>query len=339
MTDAHDPDDTTNEDPEEDLSAAIDVGSTSVHLLVAAIHGHLLTPAHDESAFLRLGDHLRTRELLGEDQRDELTATLQAQTDTARRLGATTVTIVATEPLRRAADSARLVEEASAAIGAPIHVIEHDEEGILTLLGVTGGLPVAHDVAVVDIGGGSSEIVIVGPGKPAVAQGIRVGAARLVATLVEHDPPRPAELAALHAEAARRIAEAPAAEPRSLIAVGGTASNLLKLIPGAVEDRLLTRDRLHEAVDLLATSTAEELVELYLVRPVRARILAGGVAIVLAILEHFGLEALQVSDAGIRDGTLFAVHRAGPEWRDHLRALAQGGRIDASDDGELLVAR
>jgi len=314
------------EEADEDaiVGAAIDVGSTSVHLLVAELHGHVLEPVHDESSFLRLGDHLSTRELLGEDTRDELIETLRTQVDIARRLGAVDVTIVATEPLRRAADAQRVVLEVAQATAVPIHVLEHDEEGILTLLGVTGGVPVEDDVVVVDIGGGSSEIVVVGPRRPAFARGIRVGAARLVASLVEHDPPRPAELAALHAEAARRIADAPSAEPTAIVVVGGTASNLLKIIPEAMEDRLLTRERLHDAVDLLAESTAEELVALHGVRPVRARILSGGAAIVLATLEHYGLDALEVSEAGIRDGTLFAVDRAGPEWRDQLRRLAQG---------------
>jgi exopolyphosphatase / guanosine-5'-triphosphate,3'-diphosphate pyrophosphatase len=315
-----------SEEPDEDplVGAAIDVGSTSVHLLVAEIHGHVLEPVHDESAFLRLGDHLSTRVLLGEGTRAELIETLEEQVATARRLGALDVTVVATEPLRRAADALRVVHEAGEATGVPIHVLEHDEEGILTLLGVTGGVPVEDDVVVVDIGGGSSEIVVVGPRQPAYARGIRVGAARLVASLVEHDPPRPAELAALHAEAARKIADAPAADPTAIVVVGGTASNLLKIIPEAQEDRLLTRDRLHAAVDLLAESTAEEIVALHNVRPVRARILSGGAAIVLAILEHYGLDGLEVSEAGIRDGTLFAVDRAGPEWRDQLRRLAQG---------------
>ena len=88
-------------------------------------------------------------------QRDELVGTLQAQVDIARRLGAVDVTIVATEPLRRAADAHRVVQEIRRGHGVPVHVLEHDEEGILTLLGVTGGVPVEDDVVVVDIGGGS----------------------------------------------------------------------------------------------------------------------------------------------------------------------------------------
>ena len=124
--------------------------------------------------------------------------------------------------------------------------------------------------------------------------------------------PVPAELAALHAEAARRIADAPVARPTSIVVVGGTASNLFEDHPDALVDRRLTKERLHAAVDLVAESTAEELVALHGVRPVRARILSGGAAIVLAILEHYALDTLEVSDAGIRDGTLFAVDSRGP---------------------------
>ena len=74
---------------------------------------------------------------------------------TARRLGVAEITLLGTEPIRRAADAAAIVHEAGSATGAPLHVLSHEEEAYLTLLGVTEGRLVERETLVVDIGGGS----------------------------------------------------------------------------------------------------------------------------------------------------------------------------------------
>ena len=91
------------------VAATVDVGANSAHLLVAAVTGHLVEPLLDESAFLGLGDRVATHGYLGADARDELVATLAGYADAARSLGASSVTIVGTEPMRRAADAAPLI--------------------------------------------------------------------------------------------------------------------------------------------------------------------------------------------------------------------------------------
>jgi exopolyphosphatase/guanosine-5'-triphosphate,3'-diphosphate pyrophosphatase len=179
---------------------------------------------------------------------------------------------------------------------------------------------------VVDVGGGSSEIVLISPGRPPVAGGLRVGSARLTTSIVRHDPPTEAEIAQLRAEARHRIASAPPGSPELLIAVGGTATNLLRVLPGTVLDRILTRRRLASAMDVLATEPAEEASRRHAVSLMRARILPAGAAIMEALLERYNLDQLYVSDAGIREGTILAVAHSGPNWRDQLPLLAQGWR-------------
>ena len=145
------------------VAATVDVGANSAHLLVAAVTGHLVEPLLDESAFLGLGDRVATHGYLGADARDELVATLAGYADAARSLGASSVTFVGTEPVRRAADAAPLIHAVEGRANAPLHVLDHDEEAKLMLLGVTGGKPVDSELLVIDIGGGSSQFVIVGP--------------------------------------------------------------------------------------------------------------------------------------------------------------------------------
>jgi len=306
------------------VHAAIDVGSNSVHLLVAEVAGERLTPLVDESTFLGLGDRVRREGTIGGELTAQLTAAVAAYAATARRLHARCIEVVGTEPLRRALDSARAVHAIEAAVGVPFHVLGHEEEGIATLLGATAGRPVTVDTLVVDIGGGSSEFVVVAPGQHPRATGLRFGSATLTAELVAHDPPTPGEIGALLDAARERLHAAPDAHPASVIAVGGTASNLARIVGGGSSGGVLARADVRAALDTLAATPVDALVARHGVNPVRARILPAGSAIVLALLDRYRAGEVGVSDAGIREGIVLAVSRAGRAWRDRLEALAAG---------------
>jgi exopolyphosphatase/guanosine-5'-triphosphate,3'-diphosphate pyrophosphatase len=308
----------------EPIGAAVDLGSTSVHLLVARVVDHRIEPLIDESVFLGLGAAVERDGLLGSAGRMGLADALAGYALQAREAGATAITFVGTEPLRRLADASRIVAEVDAGAGVPLHVLGHEEEAFLTLIGVTEGRPVEHDVLVVDVGGGSSEFVSVGPKQRAVAVGLRLGAARLTGRHVQGDPPGPDELTRLREAAAKAVVAAPASRPAEVIVVGGTASNLLKIVhDGRLKRRLTTTD-LETAFEVVAGHSAEALVERFLVRPARARILGAGAAIVEAIMVRYGVGEVRVADGGIREGTVVAVAHAGPAWRDRLEELAHG---------------
>jgi exopolyphosphatase/guanosine-5'-triphosphate,3'-diphosphate pyrophosphatase len=308
------------------VGASVDLGSVSVHLLVAQIAGHRLTPIVDESVFAGLGAAVAEHGHLGAAGRAALVDTLVAYADAARRHGARHVTFVGTEPIRRSADAARIVAEVGAASGAPLHVLSHQEEAFTTLIGVTGGMPVTHETLVVDVGGGSSEFCVVDAGGPPRAEGIRLGAARLTDRFVTHDPATVEEVAAMRAIALEAVGGALGAQPAEIVAVGGTASNLLKVLLAGDADRTLSRDGIAEALSVLGGQPSELAAERYLIRPSRARILAAGAVILDAILEHYDVAALRVSEAGIREGTILAVDHAGAAWRDRLAQLAHGWR-------------
>ena len=308
------------------VGAAVDLGSNSVHLLVAAVAAHRIEPLVDESVFLGLGDAVNQRGALGSAARGELVAAMVRYADAARRLGATTILFLGTEPLRRATDADRIVVDGSAAAGAPVHVLSHEEEAYLTLIGVTEGRPVAHDTLVVDIGGGSSEFAVVALGQPAAASGVQLGSARLTGRHVTNDPPTADEVTAMAAEAREILADAPAASPSEVVGVGGTASNLVKVLPAAMIDRSLTRRRLAEIQAVLAAEPADLAAERHALNPVRARLLPAGGAIVEAILERYGVDRMRVSNASLREGAILAVHHAGDAWRERLPELAHGWR-------------
>ena len=310
--------------PDRRVGAVVDLGSTSVHHLVAAFDDHRLEVLVDESTFLGLGAAAEERGALGAAGREELIDTLAGYAWTARSHGARDITFVATEPLRRLADAARIVGEVDAGTGVPVHVLRHEEEALLTLLGVTGGAPVERALLVVDIGGGSTEFAFVGPGLPAEVRGMKLGAAALTRRVGAGDPPAATDLAALRREASAALAAAPPWSPVDVVLVGGTATNLAK-----VTDEPTPRTRLRwadiDALDrLLIATPADEIAAAHGVRPARAALLPAGSAIVRAVAEHFGAIEVIVVDTGIREGALIAADRAGPAWRDRLEALAHG---------------
>lgn len=306
--------------------ASVDVGSNSVHLLVARVSDHHLTPVTDESVFLGLGGRVAEQGFLGPAAREELAEAVAAYAATARDLGAATITVVGTEPIRRAADGPAIVAAVGQASGVPLYVLTHEEEAYLTVVGVTEGRLLAHDALVVDIGGGSSEFCLVGPRAAPRAQGLRLGAGRLTQRFVAGDPPTTDEIAAMRAEAQRALAGAPDGAPQGIVAVGGTVSNLLKVVRFGVTEGTLSRSENARALTLLGAEPSEFAAKRHGVRPVRARMLPAGAVIVEAILDRYEADEIRVSDAGIRDGAILAAAHAGHAWRDRLPVLAHGWR-------------
>ncbi len=304
--------------------AAVDVGSHSVHLLVADAVDGRIEPVLDESIVLGLGDRVDGAGALG-DLAGDLVAALVGYVAQSRAAGARDVAVVATEPLRRAVDAATVITRATAATGVPVHVLDHDEEGLLTFLGATGGRPHPGGLAVVDIGGGSTELVMGGPAGPLWAVGMPIGGSRLTRLVEPADPPAPADLARLRDAAEIAAATLPDATPAALIAVGGTASNLVKVVAAARRDGLLTPRRLHAAVRTLAREPAATAAARFGISPARARTLPAGAAILEAVLGRYGLAGGRVVEGGLREGLVYAQDRVGADWRDRLRELVGHG--------------
>ena len=273
------------------VGASVDLGSNSVHLLVATVRDHRLEPLVDESVFLGLGKAVDASGHLGRAARTGLVDALVHYTEIARGLGARRITFIGTEPIRRAADGSTIVHEIERATGVPLHVLTHEEEAYLTVVGVTAGRLVEHETR-----------------------------------YVTGDPPTRPEVEAMVAEALVVLADALDAHPAEIVAVGGTASNLLKVVPDARIDLVLTRTRITEAMDILEHETADEAVERHLVKPVRARILPAGAAIMDALMTRYGVSRIRVSEGGIREGAILVVDHVGGAWRDRLPDLAHGWR-------------
>ncbi|MFN8621086.1 MAG: hypothetical protein U0869_10115 [Chloroflexota bacterium] len=305
------------------VGAAIDVGSNSVHLLVAAIGRTRLRPLVDESVQLGLGSVVDRKGRLGVAGRRQAVEVLQGYVARARSLGAVHVTIVGTEPLRRAADRSALHADVLRSTGVAMRVLTHEEEAALTLLGVTGGGPMPRSLLVLDIGGGSTELIVAGAGADPVVGAFAVGSARLAAAFIHEDPPAPDEIAALRLQATRLLATMPQAGPDAAVIAGGTGTNTNRLL-GRLRHAALDARQLDRALAELTAHPAAELSERTGLTERRIRQLPAGITLVAAALARYELKRIAPSDASLREGAIHAAARAGDAWPDRLGALIGG---------------
>jgi exopolyphosphatase/guanosine-5'-triphosphate,3'-diphosphate pyrophosphatase len=284
------------------IGAAVDVGSNSVHLLVASLSDGRLEPLVDVSEQLGLGDFVDDGGAIPEEPQRGLIYLLREYRDVALAQGAEQVTFVGTEPLRRAANGQQVAELVERETGIPLQILDKEEEGKLAFVGVTGGAAGSQSMLIVDIGGGSTQVVFYDPDGGLRIEGLDVGSKRLSSEVVLHDPPTTEEVSRLRSRAAEEASLLPAATPDRAVFVGGTATNIIRVRPLAAAE--------FDALFATLTSVpAADLAQRYILRPRRALQLAAGAALAEAILQRYGLKAAEVSDASLRDGAIIAAAR------------------------------
>lgn len=311
------------------IAAAIDVGSNSVHLLLTELGGDAPAVLRDESVLLGLGAMVDMEGRISEEGAATAIEALVEYVEAAQEEGAESITLLATEPLRRAANRSHFCEAVEVATGLPLLVLSHEEEALLTALGVLDGEPVGEPTLVLDIGGGSSELVLLEPGADPVVGVMPVGSARLTAQHVEDDPPTAEEVAALRAESHHLLSGMPAGRPRSGIIVGGSGTNLIRLTSDDDDEAAgyvgsIDRDRTVRAIEIVMAHPSGELVDTYGLRKRRVVQMAAGASLIEAALDCYNLERLEASDASLREGVILARQAAGDAWRQRLSELVSG---------------
>lgn len=308
-------------------AAALDIGSNSVHLLVA-LEGPDGAPAPllDVSHQAGIGGVVDATGVLGPGLREGLVAIVGGFVAQARAEGARSTLLLGTEALRNAADAGILADAVHALTGSSVTIVDRTSEGLLTLLGVSGGR-VPPSLAVVDIGGGSTQVTVAQPdGRPVVGL-LPVGSARLAAAHIRHDPVTDDEVAALRRAARTHVSALQVPRAERAIVAGGSGTNVSRLL-GRERTTPIDTAAIATAMDLLRDQPAESLALRSGLTVRRVTQLAAGLAIGEALLERLGLDAAEVSDASLREGALIATWRLGDRWLDDLPVLLDGARED-----------
>jgi exopolyphosphatase / guanosine-5'-triphosphate,3'-diphosphate pyrophosphatase len=292
------------------LSACIDIGSNTTRLLVAEPNGAGLREVLARRMFVPLIHG--PRDEIDPETVGVLASVVAAHAATARECGAARVHVVATAAVREAGNREALCAACEREAGLSVRVLSVDEEARLAFAGATGMIaaPPAGTLGVVDVGGGSSELVT-----GTVAGGVewyaslRVGSGVLTERHVRGDPPASRELDALRAEAEGAFGAVRAPQPAAAYAVGGSATSL-RLLCGDV----LSGPALEAALAKLAAWPVREAAERLGLARERVRLLPAGLVLLRAAARAFGDRPLEVARGGLREGLLledFAAPRSG----------------------------
>jgi exopolyphosphatase/guanosine-5'-triphosphate,3'-diphosphate pyrophosphatase len=293
--------------------AAADVGSNTVHALVAAVEEGQLADLASYLEMPELGAAVDRTGRIGPEKTAEALAALRSVLDRSRAHDPELVVVGATAAVRRAADCEEFLAAASAAIGKPVRLIGEEREAQLSFLGVASRHGTRRPWLMGDMGGGSTELVAAEGRRMLGWVSLRAGSGALAARYLS-DPPDPGEREALRQAALAEVRRAPACEADRLVMTGGTASYLPLALSTERPPQVLTTEALLAAVDRLDAAPAATLAERLGVPAARVRALRAGAELLLLLLDFYGLDRFHVSHAGLRQGMILAWLERGDDW-------------------------
>jgi exopolyphosphatase/pppGpp-phosphohydrolase len=314
------------------MGAAIDIGSNTLHMIVAHYTPTDLDIVADEVNMVRIGESVTATGEISQQKRDDTLAVLRQYKDIATQHKADPVLVVATEAIRKAKNSAEFVEDVQQHTGLATKLINGDVEAVLTFYGATYELYQAAQaprlVGVMDLGGGSTELVLAKQKQLTWHTSLPIGSGWLHDRYLHSDPPTRDEVSVAETFLQTYFEKLPIKRyPSRLIATGGSANSLLQLARRAfhsnTQDDRLTYNDLLRCEGLLCALSAQGIARRYNQPLARARILPAGALMIRIVMSQFGLPEIRVSPHGIREGALLAYARYGSEWLQHVEKGAK----------------
>lgn len=303
------------------ILAGIDIGTNTLRLLIADVGPGSFRELISERKITRLGQDLDRCGVLSPGAMERSLNALAVFQKNIEQQGVRYTSAFGTSALRRAANSSVFIDRVRKETGLMVRVASGEEEARLTLLGVAqslaanGGLPgkALGAAFVVDIGGGSTEIIITHPDRKPVIASLPLGAVYLADRFIKNDPPSPDDLARLrHSVREELDASAGTLQPAvNCICIGtaGTiatlaaiAQGLDKYDPEKINRSILTREFINAAVLKLEASTLEDRKKIRGLETGREDIILSGSIIAQEIMHCYGFDSLVVSEWGLREG-------------------------------------
>jgi exopolyphosphatase/guanosine-5'-triphosphate,3'-diphosphate pyrophosphatase len=283
--------------------AAIDLGTNSTRLLVADVVDGEVQELARRTEITRLGEGVDERRRLLPVPVARVRNVLAGFRREAETLGAERTLAIATSAVRDAENGEAFLGELEWSYGFQTRLLTGDEEAELTLRGVRSGRDLPRDTLVLDVGGGSTELI-----SEDLRVSLDVGSVRLTERFLHADPPSAGQLEAA-ASAVRELL--PDAAPAAAVGVAGTVTTLAALELGAydparVHGYRLLRDRVAAQVERLAALPLSDRRDLPGLEPERAPVIVGGAVIVREVLARYGLAELEVSERDLLTGTALA---------------------------------
>jgi exopolyphosphatase / guanosine-5'-triphosphate,3'-diphosphate pyrophosphatase len=291
--------------------AAVDLGTNSTRLLVADVDGEQLEEIERLLTITRLGEGVDERRRLLPVPIARVRNTLAEYRRELEGLGATRTLAIGTSAIRDAENGEAFLGEIEWSYGFSTRLLNGIEEASMMLRGVAAGRSAPLDeTLLVDIGGGSTELVLSQSGSIPEAVSLDVGCVRVTERFLPSDPPTPHELAAAAAYVREILPVRPA---RAAIGVAGTVTTLATLDLGLAEydperthGHRVPRATVERELDRLAAMTLGERMGVPGIEPGRAPVIVGGLVLLREILDAYGLDEIEVSECDILHGAALA---------------------------------
>jgi exopolyphosphatase/guanosine-5'-triphosphate,3'-diphosphate pyrophosphatase len=293
--------------------AVLDIGSNSTRLLVADVDAGRVSEVERQSRVTRLGRGVDLAGQLSGEAIEAACAAIADYTTICRDLGVERIEPIATSAVRDAANGEAFVAELRERFALFARVLDGEEEARLTYAGATAERPPAVPTLIVDIGGGSTELVVGTGSDVSFHASLQAGVVRHTERHIAADPPTAHELEALAADVRglleEAVSERPGTSAEAGIAVAGTPTSLASIElglepydPKQVHGHTLTLPTIQRLLSRLASAPLSKRREIPGLHPDRAQNIVSGVVILVETMRAFGLERVSVSEHDILYG-------------------------------------
>lgn len=291
------------------LCAAIDIGSNTTRLLVAEPEDGRLRMVMEQRAYTRILKSAKKKDgSISAGKVAEVCDVVETQVRLAQELGAEAIRIVATAAVREAANCDDIAAEIEHAAGLPVDVLSGHEEGRLAFIGATKALghPVEGEIGVVDVGGGSTEVILgTLEGGVREVHSFEIGSGSLAEEFIKGDPPGSSEIRKLRDRIEDFFADVEIESPDQAVAVGGSATSLRRLVGSVLEYETLER-----GIRVLTSDPAADVARKFELDARRVEVLPSGVLLLEAISQLLG-QPLQIGKGGLREGVILELLNGG----------------------------
>jgi exopolyphosphatase/guanosine-5'-triphosphate,3'-diphosphate pyrophosphatase len=293
--------------------AVLDIGSNSTRLLIADVGPGEVAETERRSTVTRLGRGVDLSGQLSGEAIEDACGAIDGYMALCRDAGVETYEAIATSAVRDASNGSAFIAELRERFALSARVLDGDEEARLTYTGATFEQPPAEPTLVVDIGGGSTELVVGTEREIAFYASLQAGVVRHTERHISGDPPTAIELEELAADVRSLIGDATAGEPDAFatagIAVAGTPTSLASIElglepydPKRVHGHRLALPTIQRLLSRLASVPLAERAEIPGLHPDRAPNIVAGVVVLVETMRAFGLEQIDVSEHDILYG-------------------------------------
>jgi exopolyphosphatase / guanosine-5'-triphosphate,3'-diphosphate pyrophosphatase len=309
--------------------AAIDCGTNSIRLLIADVDAEraVLTDVAREMKIVRLGEGVDRTGQLSDAALDRTISALREYSDLIDRQRPAAVRMVATSATRDAENAQEFVDRVKDVLGVAPEVLTGDEEASLSFSGATrelAGTAVARDdgcappYLVADIGGGSTEFVLGGPGGVSGARSVDIGCVRMTERHLHTDPPTAAEVAAATADIDGALAVVAASVPvrraHTLVGLAGSVTTVAAIALGLthyeaarIHHSRIPAAQVHEVTSRLLGQTRARRAAIPVMHPGRVDVIGAGALVLDRVIRGFGFREVLVSEHDILDGIAWSL--------------------------------